>query len=196
MPTPRFGEALAYANELHAEQTRKGTDIPYISHLMAVSALVWELGGDEDMAIAGLLHDAVEDQGGPERAAEIEAKFGVRVARMVLDCTDAVTIPKPDWKTRKQAYVDAIARKAEDSLTVTLADKIHNAQAITDDRVRVGEAVWLRFSQPRAEVVWYYQALAQAIGQRLPGAGAQRLQDMAAGFGSGPGSGPISGHIS
>lgn len=182
MPTPRYGEALAYANRLHAGQRRKGSDIPYISHLLAVSSLVWELGGNEDMAIAGLLHDAAEDQGGLARAGEITGLFGPDVARMVLDCTDAVTEPKPDWKTRKAAYIAAIATKPEDSLTVTLADKIHNAQAISDDRLRVGEAVWQRFSQPKAEIVWYYTGLAEALCRRLPGAGAERLSRLAAAF--------------
>jgi (p)ppGpp synthase/HD superfamily hydrolase len=111
MLTARFDKAFLYAHQLHQGQVRKGTAIPYISHLMTVSALVVEHGGDEDQAIAGLLHDAAEDQGGAERLAEIRAKFGDSVAEIVADCTDAWTEPKPPWRPRKEAYLKALPNK-------------------------------------------------------------------------------------
>lgn len=182
MRTDRLGEALALAHDLHATQRRKGSDIPYLSHLMAVSALVMENGGDEDQAIAALLHDAVEDQGGPETAEMIRARFGDRVAAIVLACTDSVAEPKPDWATRKRAYIAGIATKPADAILVTLADKVHNAQAITDDRARVGEAVWDRFTASRDEVLWYYRSLHAALAARLPGVLADRLGVLVAGL--------------
>ncbi len=130
MLTTRFDEAFRYARQLHQSQVRKDTTIPYISHLMTVSALVVEHGGDEDQAIAGLLHDAAEDQGGAQILAEIRTKFGEVVADIVADCTDAWTEPKPLWRPRKEAYLKALRNKPRASLLVSLADKTHNAEAI------------------------------------------------------------------
>jgi (p)ppGpp synthase/HD superfamily hydrolase len=176
--------ALAYANTLHADQTRKGSGIPYISHLLSVAALTLENGGDEDQAIGALLHDAVEDQGGLARADDIEQRFGRRVRDIVLACSDAVTDPKPDWTTRKTAYIADIAAKHPDAILVTLADKVHNAQCITDDFGRVGAAVWDRFSEPRDRVIWYYGALGDALAARHPGALSDRLLRLVTGFAS------------
>src|ERR1051325_6799957 len=122
-----------YAARLHREQTRKGTEIPYVSHLLAVSALILEHGGDEDQAIAGLLHDAAEDQGGQARLAEIESMFGPGVSRIVADCTDSWTDPKPPFRERKEAYLAHLPQKPQRSLLVSLADKTHNATAILFD---------------------------------------------------------------
>jgi (p)ppGpp synthase/HD superfamily hydrolase len=130
MLTERFDGAFRYAHRLPQKQWRKGTSIPYISHLMTVAALVIEHGGDEDQAIAGLLHDAAEDQGGDRTLAEIRAKFGDQVANIVADCTDAWTEPKPPWRPRKEAYLKALPNKPAASLLVSLADKTHNAEAI------------------------------------------------------------------
>lgn len=184
MTTHRFGVALAYANTLHASQTRKGSDVPYIAHLLAVASLTLENGGDEDQAIGALLHDAVEDQGGMARADDIGARFGDRVRDIVLACTDAVVVPKPDWATRKRAYIAGIATKHADAVLVTLADKVHNAQSITDDFDRVGPVVWTRFSQPRTDTIWYYSELARALALRHPGALSHRLLRLVAGFDS------------
>ena len=131
--TTRFDDAFSYARQLHQHQVRKGTTIPYISHLMAVSALVVEHGGNEDQAIAGLLHDAAEDQGGAQRLADIGARFGDAVSNIVAECTDAWTDPKPPFRPRKEAHLKALPNKPQVSLLVSLADKTHNAEAILFD---------------------------------------------------------------
>jgi GTP pyrophosphokinase len=157
---PRFEEALAYAARLHACQVRKGTRIPYVAHLLSVSALVLEDGGDEDQAIAALLHDAVEDQGGRPQLQQIRRRFGERVAAIVEGCTDADEIPKPPWRARKEAYL-AHLRTADPAVRrVSVADKLHNARAILADYRLVGDALWERFSGGRYGVLWYYRALA------------------------------------
>lgn len=130
----RFDDALVFASALHRMQVRKGTDIPYVSHLLAVCSLVIAHGGDEDQAIAALLHDAAEDQGGEATLNATRERFGDGVAAIVADCTDAWTEPKPPWRARKEAYLAALPAKSMRSLLVSLADKVHNAQAIADDR--------------------------------------------------------------
>jgi (p)ppGpp synthase/HD superfamily hydrolase len=129
MLTGRFDDAFQYAHRLHRDQMRKGTSIPYISHLMAVAALVVEHGGNEDEAIGALLHDAAEDQGGAIVLDEIRGKFGDTVAEIVSDCTDAWTDPKPEWRPRKEAYLAKLPLKPKQALLVSLADKTHNAEA-------------------------------------------------------------------
>ena len=171
----RYGEALVYAHRLHREQRRKGTAIPYISHLLSVSALVIEHGGDEDQAIAGLLHDAAEDQGGVDTLAEIQRRFGPGVAAIVSDCTDAWTEPKPPWRARKEAYLAALPSKPARSLLVSLADKTHNAEAILADWRQLGDALWPRFTGGREGSLWYYRALAETFATASPGPLADRL---------------------
>ena len=146
MLTDRYSDAFRYAHELHRTQRRKGTTVPYISHLMAVSSLVLEHGGNEDQAIAGLLHDAAEDQGGRATLANIRDRFGNIVADIVADCTDAWADPKPPWRARKEAYLAALPGKPATSLLVSLADKTHNAEAILQDFRVEGEHLWSRFS--------------------------------------------------
>lgn len=157
----RFAEGLAYAFELHVRQTRKGSDTPYIAHLMSVSALVIEAEGDEDEAIAALLHDAVEDQGGEVTLAEITARFGRRVAHIVDGCTDAKVVPKPPWRARKEAYVNHLSHASGSVRLVSAADKLHNATCILNDYRVLGEALWERFSGGR-QSLWYYRALVAA----------------------------------
>jgi (p)ppGpp synthase/HD superfamily hydrolase len=157
----RFTEAFAYAALLHADQVRKGTSVPYVSHLMAVAAIVLENGGDEDTAIAALLHDAVEDQGGYATLDRIRSRFGERAATIVDGCTDAYVQPKPPWEERKSAYI-AHLREAPDAVRlVSAADKLHNARAILADLrdEACGQAVWERFSAPRERTLWYYRQL-------------------------------------
>ena len=173
--TERFQSALAFATELHRHQRRKGTEIPYVSHLLGVASIALEIGADEDQAIAALLHDAVEDQGGAACLEEIRARFGDRVAGIVSDCTDADVEPKPPWRGRKEAYIASLAHKPEDSLLVSLADKTHNARAILDDLVVHGPALWDRFTGGRDGSLWYYDQLARAFHTHLPGAAADRL---------------------
>ena len=163
MLTPRFTEALAYAVDLHKHQRRKGTPIPYVSHLLAVCSLVLEHGGDEDCAIAALLHDAVEDQGGDATRATIQQNFGMQVAAIVDGCTDADEVPKPPWHERKEAYIAHLAHAQPDVLLVSLSDKVHNARAILMDFRSVGDAVWDRFSSGKTGTLWYYRTLVRAF---------------------------------
>jgi (p)ppGpp synthase/HD superfamily hydrolase len=163
--TDRFDAALLYAMAHHRRQLRKGTEIPYASHLLAVAAIVLEMGGTEEEAIAGLLHDVVEDGGGPPALAHIRAEWGDDVARIVAANSDTDVEPKPPWLKRKQAYINGIPRKQPDELRVSLADKLHNARAILRDYRSEGEALWGRFKAGEgASVVWYYRSLADAFG--------------------------------
>mgnify|MGYP003951072389 CR=1 FL=1 len=173
--TRRFDDALVYANTIHANQVRKGTAIPYVSHLLGVASLTLEHGGDEDQAIAALLHDAVEDCGGEERLKDIRSRFGAGVAMIVDHCTDSWEEPKPEWRPRKEKYVSAIAWKPARSLLVSLADKTHNAGAIVSDLYVVGEELWGRFTGRRDGTLWYYEALADAFEGRLSGTEADPL---------------------
>lgn len=162
----RFEEALLYANRLHAGQLRKGSHVPYISHLLGVTALVLEDGGDEDQAIAALLHDAAEDQGGLETLAEIRRRFGERVAKIVDGCTDTYENPKPAWKSRKVAYMQHLPEAGKDVSRVSLADKLHNARSILMDLHQDGEATWERFNGGKEGTLWYYHSLVE-IFQKL-----------------------------
>ncbi|MGH9556998.1 MAG: HD domain-containing protein [Terriglobales bacterium] len=157
--SPRFERALVLANRLHARQKRKGTDIPYIAHLMTVAGLVLEAGGDEDMAIAALLHDAVEDQGGKPTLRMIREKFGKRVAGIVAGCTDSDAVPKPPWRQRKETYIAHLRHAPPEVRLVSASDKLHNARAVLSDYRRVGEALWPRFTGQRDGTLWYYRTL-------------------------------------
>jgi (p)ppGpp synthase/HD superfamily hydrolase len=165
LDTDRFSRALDYATRAHAEQMRKGSGIPYVSHLLAVAALVLEDGGDEDEAIAALLHDAVEDQGGAERLADVEREFGPRVAAIVESCSDSLVVPKPPWRERKAAYIAHLEEAEPPAVRVSLADKVHNVRTIVLDYRRLGEALWTRFD-PDADPVWYYRSLAGVFARR------------------------------
>lgn len=160
----RFERALVFAHQLHARQLRKGTRIPYISHPMAVASLVLENGGDEDAAIAALLHDAVEDQGGLPTLERIRRKFGQNVATIVDGCTDAYEEPKPPWRPRKKDYLAHLAKASKAVRLVAAADKLHNARTILSDYRSIGEQVWSRFTAGKAGQPWYYRSLVQALG--------------------------------
>ena len=155
----RFEQALVYASIVHAGHVRKGTTIPYVSHLLAVAALVLEHGGDEDEAIAALLHDAVEDAGGQPRLADIRQRFGERVAEIVLGCTDTDVCPKPPWKARKEAYIAHLEQVSPSARLVSCCDKLHNTRCIVADLRMLGDAVWQRFTGRRDGSLWYYTAL-------------------------------------
>ena len=163
---PRFEEALGYAIGHHRGDRRKGTAIPYAAHLLAVASLVLEMESAEDEAIAALLHDVVEDGGGEEAEAEIRARFGDDVARIVRANSDTVTDPKPPWRQRKEDYITGIAGKAPDELRVSIADKLHNARSILSDHRRHGEQLWGRFAGGREGTLWYYRALLGAFEAR------------------------------
>jgi (p)ppGpp synthase/HD superfamily hydrolase len=155
----RFDEALLYASQLHREQLRKGTTIPYISHLLGVCSIALEYGADEDAAIAALLHDAVEDQGGEATLAVIRACFGDAVAEIVLGCTDALVVPKPPWRARKEAYLVHLRSAPATVRLVSACDKLYNARAILRDYRELGGALWERFTGGCDGTLWYYHAL-------------------------------------
>jgi len=155
----RFEGALILATRLHTNQVRKGARIPYIAHLLAVTALVLEDGGDEDQAIAALLHDAVEDQGGIETLDVIRRRFGVRVAHIVEGCSDSFDSPKQPWRERKINYLRHLREADIDVMRVSLADKLHNACSIQHDLQQHGEAIWEKFKGGKDGTLWYYRSL-------------------------------------
>lgn len=157
---PRFERAMEYAAQLHRTQLRKQTEIPYVSHLLGVASLVIEDGGNEDQAIAALLHDAVEDQGGPETLEDIEWNFGKRVASIVEACSDTDQVPKPPWRARKEAYLERLRAETDEGiLRVSCADKLHNARSTLRDLRVTGPSVWARFNAGREDQLWYYGSL-------------------------------------
>jgi GTP pyrophosphokinase len=162
-----FDRALLLATDHHRCQLRKGTAIPYVSHLLSVSALVLEMGGSETEAIGALLHDAVEDGGGPPMLERIRVEFGEDAARIVAANSDSDADPKPPWYQRKRDYIAAIAHKQPDELRVSLADKLHNARSILLDYRTVGDDLWSRFkSGEGASIRWYYRSLYEAFAAR------------------------------
>jgi (p)ppGpp synthase/HD superfamily hydrolase len=165
--SPRFSEALVFANKLHTAQVRKGTGIPYVAHLLAVSALVLESGGDEDEAIAALLHDAVEDQGGLKTLGKIQERFGDRVAFIVESCTDAYTHPKPPWRDRKETYLMHLSQAPTEVLRVSLADKLHNARSIYRDIQESGVGIFSKFRGGKSGTLWYYSKLLEIFSERV-----------------------------
>jgi (p)ppGpp synthase/HD superfamily hydrolase len=181
--TDRYTRALDLARVLHGADVRKGTTIPYLTHLMSVSALVLEHGGDEDQAIAALLHDAGEDHGGELRIEAIKAEFGERVARIVADCSDSLTEDrhaKAPWSERKARYISHLSGHVHDeSLVVSAADKLHNGRAILADHRRDGERVWRKFNADADwdGTYWYYTRLVEVLGRRLEGDRAAALVD-------------------
>lgn len=170
--TARFADALVLACELHRGQARKGTQIPYVAHLLAVASLALEHGATEDEAIAAVLHDAVEDQGGADTAATIRARFGDQVTDIVLGCTDTDVVPKPPWRARKEAYVAHVATASPSVRLVSACDKLHNARSLLSDYKVQGEALWDRFRGGR-DSLWYYRALVAAFAAH----GRSRLVD-------------------
>jgi (p)ppGpp synthase/HD superfamily hydrolase len=166
--TWRFDTALQFASGLHHDQTRKGGPIPYVAHLMSVCALVLEAGGDEDQAIAALLHDAVEDRGGRSILDTIRQMFGDRVANTVESCSDS-TATNPEeklpWRERKDNYLEHLRNANADALIVSAADKLHNARAILADYRELGEGLWSRFNAPKQDQLWFYGEMATTLRQ-------------------------------
>jgi GTP pyrophosphokinase len=156
----RFDQALAFAAELHRNQSRKGTKIPYVAHLLAVTALVLEHGGDEDEAVAALLHDAIEDQGrGGATRQEIRRRFGDRVVEIVAGCTDTDKDPKPPWRERKEKYLAHLRSASPSVRLVTAGDKLHNARSLLEDYRELGESVWNRFNGGKEGTLWYLRSV-------------------------------------
>jgi (p)ppGpp synthase/HD superfamily hydrolase len=155
----RFLKAFQFAFKAHAGQARKASTIPYVTHLMGVTSLVLEAGGDEALAIAALLHDVVEDCGGATMLAKIRKQFGNRVAKIVEGCTDADTYPKPPWRERKESYLKHLKHADAETRLVSAADKLNNVRSILSDYREVGEFVWERFNGGREGTLWYYRTL-------------------------------------
>jgi (p)ppGpp synthase/HD superfamily hydrolase len=165
--TGQFSKALVYAELKHHNQVRKGGDIPYVGHLLTVAGLVINDGGSEDQAIAALLHDTVEDQGGPPTLEEIRANFGDEVARIVDQCSDTDEVPKPPWLDRKRKYIEHLAEVGEDTLLVSVADKLDNARSMLRDYHTHGPALWERFNRKNPQDhLWYYGELLKAFRAR------------------------------
>jgi len=169
-----FERAVGFAARLHADQLRKGTDVPYISHLIGVAGIVLDNGGGQDEAIAALLHDAIEDQascypgGASALRHEIRAQFGEGVLEIVESCTDAETIPKPPWMARKQAYIAHVEHASDGARLVSCADKLHNARTIVSELRVLGDGLWSRFSGGKENSLWYYRELAKVFVRRGP----------------------------
>jgi (p)ppGpp synthase/HD superfamily hydrolase len=176
----RFVDAVGEAVRLHARQARRGNGAPYVSHLLAVAGLVLEHGGDEDQAIAALLHDGPEDQGGEATLAAIRTRFGDRVAGIVAACSDTFDTPKPPWRERKEAYLARLDDSGPAVWAVTLADKVHNARTIVADLRELGPASLDRFNGGRDGTLWYYATIAERLGALAPGPLADELVRLAA----------------
>jgi (p)ppGpp synthase/HD superfamily hydrolase len=174
--SPRFAEALQFAYNLHNGQMRKQTDTPYIAHLLGVTSLVLENGGDERQAIAALLHDAVEDAGGLATLEKIRQAFGEQVAEIVDGCTDSYQTPKPPWLERKKAYLKRLPETSPATHLVSLADKVHNSRAILYDLRREGDLVFARFTGGKPGTLWYYRSLADFFTKNYPSPLSDELQ--------------------
>ena len=163
----RFDDALQLAATLHRDQTRKGSGVPYITHLLGVAALVGDHGGSEEQVIAALLHDALEDclAQHPDLHAQIKGRYGQSVLAMVEALSDTQAHPKPPWLERKQAYIQHVERASshDASLLVSVADKLYNARTILRDSRVVGDEIWSRFKASREQALWYYRSLADAF---------------------------------
>jgi (p)ppGpp synthase/HD superfamily hydrolase len=166
--TARFHRALVYAARVHARQFRKGTTRPYIGHLLGVTSIVLTHGGDEDEAIAALLHDVVEDQGGKPRLREIRRKFGALVARIVEGCTDSGVEPKPPWLERKTEYLRHLRHADSSVRLVSAADKVYNARETLEDLRTHRDALWKRFKGGRQGTLWYYREVAKILRRQGP----------------------------
>ena len=178
--TERYTDAVDYARRIHASDIRKGTDIPYLSHVLAVSALVLEAGGSEDQAIAGLLHDTAEDHGGQATLNQIRSEFGTHVADLVEACSDSLTADrnaKEAWWTRKVRYLRKLETEPPEVALVSCADKVHNARAILSDYHERGESLWSIFNTDagRPGTLWYYRRLTGVLGERLAGTSADAV---------------------
>ncbi len=158
-----FERALVYAAQVHGDHYRKGTSVPYVTHLLAVAAIVGENGGTEDEVVAALLHDAPEDRGGEARLRDIRLRFGDGVAEIVAGCTDTYEDPKPPWRERKERHLAHLAGASDSVRLVSAADKLHNARSVLSDYRAVGEDLWDRFNGGREGTLWYYRAFVDSL---------------------------------
>lgn len=167
--SPRFSDALVYACELHAEQRRKLSDTPYIAHLLRVAGIVLEHGGGEDEAIAALLHDAIEDQGGAVARAAIQERFGHAIARLVDECSDTDQTPKPPWRERKQSYLQHLEGASPSARRISAADKLDNVRSLVQGYRRHGETLWDHFRGGRDGTLWYHRSVVELLKRAAPG---------------------------
>jgi (p)ppGpp synthase/HD superfamily hydrolase len=177
MITQRFEDAFVYAIRAHGGQRKKGTDTPYIAHVMDVTALVLMNGGQEDHAIAALLHDVAEDAGGRHRLEDVRVRFGHAVAEIVEGCSDTFDDPKPPWLERKKAYIDHLPHTSPATRLVSAADKLANARAIISDVKAQGDGVWDRFNGKKDGTIWYYRTIADVFLALGPHPLAARLDE-------------------
>lgn len=176
--TSRFEAALVFANQLHRQQMRKGSGVPYMSHLLSVAALVLEDGGSEDEAIAALLHDAVEDQGGTATRHVIYQQFGNMVCTIVDGCTEIAAIPHPPWRERKEAYLSNLCQASPAVVRVSLADKLHNARSILADYHRQGSAIWQRFKTGKPGTLWFYNSFLDIVRDKTQSPMVKELENV------------------
>ena len=180
LTTDRFASAMAYAYQVHSGQRRKGTGIPYIAHILGVTAIAMEYGADEDQSIGALLHDAAEDGGGEATLAEIRARFGDIVAEIVLGCSDSLVEDPEDklpWQERKENYLAHLESASQSVCLVSAADKLHNVRSIIRDYHEHGEAIWDRFQGSREGTLWYYETVADTLIRRYRSQLTRDLQD-------------------
>jgi (p)ppGpp synthase/HD superfamily hydrolase len=161
----KFEEALIYATHAHGDQTRKKTGIPFVAHILGVTAIALEYGANETEAIGALLHDTVEDCGGADRLRDIREKFGDDVARIVDGCTDTYETPKPPWMERKRAYIKHLKDSDCPTRLVSASDKLHNTRALLAELRRHGLEVFERFAGKKDGTLWYYRTLVTAFRQ-------------------------------
>ena len=178
--TSRFSDALAFAADLHGGQKRKVSGVPYLAHLLGVAAIVLEHGGTEDEAIAALLHDAVEDRGGPAVREEIRRRFGDRVAGIVDGCSDTDQTPKPPWEDRKKAHLDRLRHAGPSTRLVVAADKLHNARALLRQYHIEGEALWVQFRGGRKGTMWYFRQIVELLKELADSPLAEELESAVA----------------
>jgi (p)ppGpp synthase/HD superfamily hydrolase len=176
MNSPRFRHAFDYAATLHAADLRKSTNVPYLSHLLEVCAIVMRHGGNEDAVIAALLHDAAEDHGGVRRLADIRRNFGKNVALIVRECTDSTETPRGPWEIRKKAYLKHLPKSSHGGLLVSAADKLSNSRALLADHYSIGDEVFRRYKHPKARTLWYYNELCRTFTTHLRGELAKELK--------------------
>jgi len=165
----KFESALAFANQVHAHQKRKDSGAPYFAHVIGVAALVLEDGGSEEEAIAALLHDTAEDQGGQAMLDEIAERFGKTIAQIVAECSDTLISPKPPWQARKENHINGLRTARPETIRIMLADKVYNSRNLLRSLQERGEIVWENFKGGRDGTIWYFQQMYAVFAETKSG---------------------------
>ena len=165
----KFEEALAFANRIHADQKRKDSGAPYLAHVLGVAALVLEDGGSEEEAIAALLHDSAEDQGGEEILITIQEMFGEKVAQIVRECSDTLVSPKPPWRERKEDHLEVLRTSMPETIRIMQADKVYNARNLQRSLLEHGSQTWQNFKGGKEGTLWYFRQMYILLNQTRPG---------------------------